>query len=174
MTNSVHHIPLATISAIPIVVLTLTGIIKANDVKSLPWDTLLLVAGGLSLGVALDSTGILNHYASKLTAAKLDPVVFTFILAFITMAIANMMGPTASATLLVPLGIAVLPGMEKQIIIIIGLATSTSLIFPVSAPANAIIYSTGLVTQKDLRTGGKLMGILGPLIIILWVLFVSG
>ncbi|HEX3166209.1 MAG TPA: SLC13 family permease, partial [Chitinophagaceae bacterium] len=53
LTTSVHGITVAAISAIPIVVLTLTGVLDNTDIKKLPWDTLLLVAGGLSLGEAL-------------------------------------------------------------------------------------------------------------------------
>jgi solute carrier family 13 (sodium-dependent dicarboxylate transporter), member 2/3/5 len=58
-----------------------------------------------------------------------------------------------------------------HIALIIGLASSTALFLPVSTPANAVTYSTGLVEQKDFRTGGILLGLLGPAAIIAWVLF---
>jgi sodium-dependent dicarboxylate transporter 2/3/5 len=41
---------------------------------------------------------------------------------------------------------------------------------PVSTPPNAIAYATGLLDQKDLRVGGIVIGVLGPALIILWVL----
>ena len=71
LTTPLHGISVAAIAAIPIVVLTLTGIITAGDLRNLPWDTLFLVAGGLSLGEALESTGILEHYAGQIGAMKM-------------------------------------------------------------------------------------------------------
>jgi sodium-dependent dicarboxylate transporter 2/3/5 len=47
------------------------------------------------------------------------------------------------------------------------------LFLPVSTPPNAIAYSTGLIEQKDFRLGGLLMGLLGPALIIGWVLFIG-
>jgi sodium-dependent dicarboxylate transporter 2/3/5 len=58
MTSSVHHLSVAAVAAIPIVFLTMTGVLDAADVRALPWDTLLLVAGGLSLGLSLQETGL--------------------------------------------------------------------------------------------------------------------
>ena len=68
LTGSWHGISVAAVTAIPIVFLTLTGIITGKEVRALPWDTLLLVAGGLSLGVALQRSGLLPLYAERLTS----------------------------------------------------------------------------------------------------------
>lgn len=169
LTSSIHGISVSAISAIPIVMFTLTGVITKDDVKTLPWDTLLLVAGGLSLGEALHSTGILVHYASQLRAMNVGVVGFLFILAYTTMLFSNVMSHTAATTVLIPLGIAVLPDFEKQVALSIALSASTSLLLPVSTPPNAICYSTGFLEQKDFRIGGILIGILGPLLAVLWV-----
>src|SRR5690606_31195966 len=48
LTSQWTGIPVAAVSGIPIVGLTMFGIIDADDVRSLPWDTLMLVAGGLA------------------------------------------------------------------------------------------------------------------------------
>ena len=52
MTTPLHGVHVAAISLIPIVGLTMTQVLGAADVRGLPWDTLMLVAGGLSLGAA--------------------------------------------------------------------------------------------------------------------------
>jgi sodium-dependent dicarboxylate transporter 2/3/5 len=173
LTTSVHGITVAAISAIPIVVLTLTGVLDNADIKKLPWDTLLLVAGGLSLGEALQSTGIMDHYANQLRTLSVSTTVFIFILSYATMIFSNIMSNSATATVLIPLGMAILIGFESQVAIAIGLATSTALFLPVSTPPNAIVYSTGLLEQKDFRIGGALIAILGPLLAVLWVLFLN-
>jgi sodium-dependent dicarboxylate transporter 2/3/5 len=171
LTTSLHGITVAAISAIPIVVLTLTGVLDNADIKKLPWDTLLLVAGGLSLGEALQSTGIMDHYANQLRTLSVSTTAFIFILCYATMIFSNIMSNSATATVLIPLGMAILIGFESQVAIAIGLATSTALFLPVSTPPNAIVYSTGLLEQKDFRIGGILIAILGPLLAVLWVLF---
>ena len=58
LTASLHGLTVASICAIPLVILTVTGVLTGKDIQGLPWDTLLLVAGGLSLGLALEQTGL--------------------------------------------------------------------------------------------------------------------
>jgi sodium-dependent dicarboxylate transporter 2/3/5 len=173
LTTTIHGIKVGAVSAIPLVFLTLTGVLKSKDVQGLPWDTLLLVAGGLSLGMALQHSGLLEHYAQQMRNIKVHYITLIFILAYMTMAFSIVMSHTATSTVLIPLGIAILAGFETQIAIIIGLASSTALFLPVSTPPNAIVYSTGFLKISDFRSGGLVVGLLGPLIIILWVLFVS-
>jgi len=173
LTSSLHGLSVAGVSAIPIVVLTLTGVLTGKDVQGLPWDTLLLVAGGLSLGVALEHTGLLNYYAEQMRTLDVNEIVLIFMLAYVTMIFSNIMSNTATSTVLIPLGMAILITMKMEIAIIIGIAASTALFLPVSTPPNAIAYSTGLLEQRDFRVGGFLIGLLGPTLAILWVLLIS-
>lgn len=172
LTTSWHGIKVAAVCGIPLVILTLTRILEGKDIQGMPWDTLLLVAGGLSLGVALEETGLLNHYAQKLISIEINSIVLMVIFAFITMLVSNIMSNTAASTVMIPLGMAILVGFKSEIALIIALSASTALFLPVSSPSNAIVYSTGFLEQKDFRLGGILVGILGPLLAILWVLLI--
>jgi len=173
MTTALHHLSVSAVSAIPIVFLTMTRVLEAKDMRGLPWDTLLLVAGGLSLGLALQETGLLQHYANQIAAIQLTPLALLGIFAFATMVFSNIMSHTATSTVLIPLGMAILPEYRFQVSLIIGLAASTAMFLPVSTPPNAIAYSTGLLDQKDFRIGGTLIGVLGPAATIAWVLLWS-
>ena len=173
LTTSVHGIKVAAVCAVPLVILTLTRVLEGKDIQRLPWDTLLLVAGGLSLGLALENTGLLNHYAQKLITLEINGIMIMFILAFITMIVSNIMSNTAASTVMIPLGIAILVGFKSEIALIIAFAASSSIFLPVSSPTNAIVFSTGYLEQKDFRIGGVLLGVLGPVLAILWVLFIS-
>jgi solute carrier family 13 (sodium-dependent dicarboxylate transporter), member 2/3/5 len=172
MTSSLHNLSVSAVAAIPIVFLTMTGVLGGKDVNSLPWDALFLVAGGLSLGLALQDTGLLNHYAQKIVAMKINYIVFLCLLAYGSMIFANVMSHTATSSVMIPLGMAMLPQFKTEVALIIGLASSTALFLPVSTPANAIAYSTGLMELKDFRVGGILIGLLGPAAIIVWVLLI--
>ncbi len=173
LTGSLHGISVAGVSAIPIVFLTLFRVLTGKDVRALPWDTLFLVAGGLSLGVALKYNGLLDYYGAQLTALHVGKVATMFIFAFATMAISNVMSHTATATVLIPLGISILPNVKTEMAMTIALASSTAMLLPVSTPPNAIAFSTGLIRLKDFRMCGTLTGILGPIMIVLWVLLLN-
>lgn len=173
LTTSWHHLGVSAIAALPIVIFTMTRILNAGDVRQMPWDTLLLVSGGLSLGLALQDTGLLEHYAQRVTAMQLGPMALLAILAGASMLFSNVMSHTATATVLIPLGMALLPTLQTEVAIVIGLSVSTALFLPVSTPPNAIAFATGLVEQKDFRTGGIVIGVLGPTAAIAWVLLWS-
>ncbi|HEX6889551.1 MAG TPA: DASS family sodium-coupled anion symporter [Chryseolinea sp.] len=173
LTSPIHDLSAAAVSAIPLVLLPLTQILKGEDIRAMGWDTLLLVAGGLSLGTALQHTGLLDLYAERIAALEMPDLVFYFLLAYATMLFSNIMSNTATSTVLIPLGMAILPNNQIEIAMIIGLSASTALFLPVSTPPNAIVYSTGLIEQKDFRIGGLLIGLIGPAAITLWVLLIS-
>jgi sodium-dependent dicarboxylate transporter 2/3/5 len=173
MTSSMHHLSVAAVAAIPIVFLPMTGVMGNSEVRGLPWDTLLLVAGGLSLGLSLQDTGLLSHYAGKIVTMQLDPLTLLCLFAFISMLFSTVMSHTATSALLVPLGMAILPEYKIQISLITGLAVSTAMLLPVSTPPNAIAYSTGFLDLKDFRIVGSIIGLLGPILVVLWVLAIG-
>jgi sodium-dependent dicarboxylate transporter 2/3/5 len=173
LTTSVHGINVGAASAVPLVFLTLTGVLKSKDVQGLPWDTLLLVAGGLSLGMALQSSGLLEHYAHKMQNIQVHYIILILILAFVTMIFSNVMSHTATSTILVPLGIAIVAGYESQVAIIIALSASAALFLPVSTPPNAIAYSTGMLKVSDFRIGGIIVGVIGPVLAVIWLLIIT-
>jgi sodium-dependent dicarboxylate transporter 2/3/5 len=171
LTTSFNGLKVGAISAIPLVFLPLTGILKNKDVQGLPWDTLLLVAGGLSLGMALLHSGLLDYYAGYIKQMEVHYIILLLLFAFLTMILSNIMSHTATSTVLIPLGMAILVNAQSEVALIIGLAASTALFLPVSTPPNAIAYSTEMLDIKDFRTGGVLVGVLGPILIVLWILF---
>ena len=172
MTTSIHGIRTAAISAIPIVGLTVTSVLSADDIKKMPWDTLLLVAGGLSLGEAIESTEILNHYISQLQNMSISPFLLILILSYIAMIFSNVSSNIAACMLLIPLGMTLMPAYKIEVAIAVALSSSSCVFLPISNPPNLIVYSTGLLEQKDFRIGGLILGLLGPLLAVLWVLLI--
>lgn len=175
MTTPLHGIHVAAISLIPIVGLTMTQVLGAAQVRGLPWDTLMLVAGGLSLGSAVVDTGLAERLASGLeflTVLNADVLVFA-VLAMLTVLLSNFMSNTATVSVVLPVAVALMPGRELEMCLILGLSASCALLLPVSTPPNAVAFSTGKLQTKDLRPGGLLIGVLGPAIIIFWVLLVA-
>ena len=171
LTSGIHPIPMAAVSGIPIIVLTMTNIIRAEDVRSLPWDTLMLVAGGLSLGLAIQETGLMAFFLSKLQNLSLSTGFLIATFAAITVFASNIMSNTAAAAILIPAASLWAVSNPLVLPLIIGLSASCALFLPVSTPPNAIAFSTGLLNQNEFRYGGVILGILGPVLVTLWVLF---
>ena len=172
MTSSIHHLTVSSVAAVPIVFLTMTGILKSEDIRKISWDTLLLIAGALSLGLALQDTKLLEHFAHHILGSPSSILISFLVFAYVTMLFSNIMSHTATATMLIPLGVYLMPAHAEQIAVIIGLTASTALLLPVSTPPNAIAYGTGLIKQKEFLPGGLLVGLLGPLLIVWFVLMI--
>lgn len=177
LTSQWTKIPVAVVSGIPIMLLTMLEVIDPEDVRKLSWDTLMLVAGGLSLGLAIQEQGIASYFVSHLNGVSINYYALVFFMAFVTVSFSNFMSNTATATIFIPVGISllnVIPGGNATVLTIsIGLSASCAMLLPVSTPPNAIAYSTGIVKQKEFYTGGLFVGIVGPLVIILLSILVS-
>jgi sodium-dependent dicarboxylate transporter 2/3/5 len=172
-TSPIHGLSATAITAVPLVLLPLCGILKASDIRVMGWDTLILVAGGLALGEGLFRSGLMATYADRIAALGMPPIALMFALAYVGMLMSNVMSNSAACAILLPLGALVLPGHIIVISVIIGLATSTSFLLPVSNPANAIAYATGVIQQKDFLNTGLFVGIVGPALVVLWCLAVA-
>lgn len=170
-------IPVAAVSGIPIVALTMLGIIDADDVRALPWDTLMLVAGGLALGLAIQEQGIANYFISKISNVELNVYLLLFLFSITTVTLSNFMSNTAATTILIPVAISlssISSGLNPIVLpLVIGLSASCALLLPVSTPPNAIAYSTGYIDQSEFRIGGLFIGLVGPILIILTTVLFS-
>ena len=91
---------------------------------------------------------------------------------FLTIILSNIMSNTATATILIPVGIILTFENPVVLPIVIGLCASAALFLPISTPPNAIAYSTGRLEQRDYRYGGAILGLLAPLVITLYILLV--
>ncbi|MEX2484455.1 MAG: DASS family sodium-coupled anion symporter [Brumimicrobium sp.] len=172
LTEPIHGIPVAATSAVPIVFLTLTQVIKAEQVRALPWDTLMLVAGGLALGLAIVEVGLSTLIMEALSNLAFHQVWIMIIFSFIGISLSNIMSNTAASAILVPLGLSLTGVFGIATPLIIAISCSCALLLPVSTPANAIAYSTGMIEQKDFRKGGLFFIVVGPIvafgIVMLW------
>lgn len=177
LTSQWTKIPVSAVSGIPIVALTMLGIIDADDVRALPWDTLMLVAGGLALGLAIQEQGLATYFVSNISSVDINFYLLLFLFALTTVTLSNFMSNTAATTILIPVALSLMSitqGVDPIVLpMVIGLSASCALLLPVSTPPNAIAYSTGFIEQSEFRIGGLFIGLVGPLLIICWTLLYS-
>lgn len=168
MTSSFHNTPSAVVSFLPIVLLAVTGVISSRDMRELPWDVLILLAGGLSLGVGINVTGLAEWFASLIPQTWTGlPLVIAF--AALAVVLSNLMSNTATANIMMPIGIA-LVGQENATVFAlpVALACSSAMCLPISTPPNAVAFASGRVQTRDFMGVGLLLAVAGPAIAILW------
>jgi solute carrier family 13 (sodium-dependent dicarboxylate transporter), member 2/3/5 len=128
----------------------------------------------LALGLAIQEQGIAEYFVSKISNFEVNAYLLLLIFALASTLFSNFMSNTAATTILIPIAISLLaltPEFEPEVFpIVIGLCASCALLLPVSTPPNAIAFSTGMLKQADFRLGGIFIGLVGPIVIILWTL----
>lgn len=168
LTQSFHGIPSTVVAFIPICVLCAAGVLDGDDICEIRWDVLLLIAGGLSLGLAVTETGLANWLVGLLPLDQISSAAVILLLAYVTMALSNVMSNTAAANIVVPIAIVVALGAEAATVVPVAIGASSAMCLPISTPPNSIAYGTGQITSSDLIQAGLWIGILAPLISVIW------
>lgn len=174
MTGEWTGLPTAVVSFLPITLFTATGILADKDVRGLPWDILLLLAGGLALGNGVRDTGLADWLVAQLPLAGLGELGVVLLLCYATLVLSNLMSNTAAANILVPIAVVMGSGFESLAVIPLALCASCAMCLPISTPPNAIAFSSGHLAAGDFMRGGLLIGALAPLVAVGWVAALSG
>jgi sodium-dependent dicarboxylate transporter 2/3/5 len=150
MTGQWHGLPTAVVSFVPITLLTMTSVLEVEDVRSLPWDILLLLAGGLALGDGVQGTGLAASLVAGLPLEGLGVTPLVLLMALTAVIISNFMSNTAATNVLMPIGIALVAGNEARMAIPLALSASCAVCLPISTPPNAVVFATGRIETRDL------------------------
>jgi sodium-dependent dicarboxylate transporter 2/3/5 len=172
-TDALHGIPTPVVSFLPITVLSAVGVLRAEDVRGLGWDVLLLLAGGLALGVAIHETGLAAWLVSLLPLAGVPRVALALALAYAASLLSNFMSNTAAATILIPVAIELGRGNESLSVVPVALAASAAMCLPISTPPNALAYATGELVPRDFLRPGLVLGLLAPAVAVGWCALVG-
>jgi solute carrier family 13 (sodium-dependent dicarboxylate transporter), member 2/3/5 len=172
MTQSWHGIPVTVVSFLPICVFTAAQILDHHDVCKMRWDVLLLIAGGLSLGLAVTDTGLANWLVQRLPLSSLGSLGLGLVLAYLTVGLSNLMSNTAAANILVPIAVVAASGSEAQVVVPLVLSASAAMTLPISTPPNAVVFATEMVQTRDFIRTGILIGLIAPLLSVLWVYWI--
>lgn len=168
----VFGIPSAVVAMLPILVFTVFGIIDREDLKRIEWHVLILIAGGLTLGVAMKRTGLSDVLVGDLSLIPVPGVLMLALLAIISVVVSNFMSNTAAANLMIPIVTSM--GMFSPVLgaFVIAMSCSLAMSLPISTPPNAIAFATQVVDTKDLAGYGSIISAIG-MVVLLLVLFLA-
>lgn len=139
--------------------------------QRLPWGILILFGGGLCLAEGLETAGIIDSIgqwvASRFNAG---PFLLCAGLTVLALLLTEVMSNVALVTVFLPvvMGISDNLGIDPMYLSVpVTLAASCAFMLPVSTPPNAIAYSSGYITVRQMVFAGFWMNILAVLIIVL-------
>ncbi|TGK03531.1 DASS family sodium-coupled anion symporter [Leptospira selangorensis] len=175
LSESFHGIPAGVVALFPLLLFTAFGILESNDLRSLEWDVLILVAGGIALGTGIEKSGA-GAWFGELIGKQAGPGESLWVLGIffsIGLFLSTFLSNTATANLLVPLALPVatllLPGNESyaiQLVLGSALGASLAMSLPVSTPPNAVAYAVGGFEIKDMAKVGVRIGFLGLVLVL--------
>jgi di/tricarboxylate transporter len=162
--------PIMLAAMLGIIFMILTKCISMEEAyKAIDWRVIFLLAGSMSLGIAMDKSGTSMLISSLLVevVGYLGPAGVVSVLYLITVLLTSVMSNNASAVLLAPIAIAAAITMQVSplpLLMAITFAASSSFMTPIGYQTNTMIYGAGNYKFMDFIRVGL------PLNIIFWVL----
>jgi sodium-dependent dicarboxylate transporter 2/3/5 len=164
--SSSIYFGLAVVSLLGAILLFITGLIKWKDVeKRVPWGIILLYGGAITLGIGIQTTEAGRWIATQLfhnTGANIYLVIIVMIV--FTVLLTNIMSNVGAVALLLPIGVSIasnVAGISPLLAsMIIALSGGLAFMLVIATPGNAITYSSGYFTTKDLFKAGLFANII--------------
>lgn len=141
----------------------------------LPWGTLILFGGGLSLAAAVQSAGLADYIGSGVQALQGVPT-WAVVLAVISLLVflTELTSNTATIATFLPILAAVATGLGLDpglLIVPASISVSLAFMLPVATPPNAIIFGSGEVTIAQMCRAGLLLNLIGIILVFLLTWF---
>jgi solute carrier family 13 (sodium-dependent dicarboxylate transporter), member 2/3/5 len=147
--------------------------------QKLPWGVLLLFGGGLSLGAAINASGLSGWIATAMGTASDWPILLMILgVSGVVMLISHLTSNTATAAAFLPLvaALAISLGQNPLLLAVpTVLAASCVFMMPVATPPNAIVFASGSLTVPQMVRAGFVINIvaLGLIVIAVYALMLS-
>ncbi len=142
-----------------------------RDATRIDWGIILLFGGGIALGTQLVETGLaaaMSEGFVALTGIR-ELWAFTAICCAFTIFVTEICSNTATANMLVPLVIGVAAELGVSPVppaLAVGLAASCAFMLPIATGPNAIVYSTGRVSQAQMIKVGFVLNLVCTVIVL--------
>jgi sodium-dependent dicarboxylate transporter 2/3/5 len=135
----------------------------------IPWGILILFGGGITIAKGFSSSGLALVLAQEMGGLAGLPVLLMIVaislmMTFMTEVTSN----TATATLVVPLmaAVALGAGIRPELLMApAALSASCAFMLPVATPPNAIVFSQGCITVKQMAREGLVLNLVGVVVI---------
>ncbi len=162
--------PIVVSAVAGVVVMILTGCITTEEAyDAIQWEIIFLLAGVLSLGTAMDTSGAAALLSQSVldAFAAMGPRAMLGGLFMLTMLLTNIISNAAAAALLAPVALEIAGFMEvdpRPFLMGVTYAASLSFMTPVGYQTNTLIYGPGQYKFTDFTKVGT------PLNVLFWII----
>jgi sodium-dependent dicarboxylate transporter 2/3/5 len=163
VTESLHGIKSAIVALIPVTVLTLTSTFQKEDIRKLPWEVLWLIAGGISLGIAMKETGLAEWMVGAISWDQFGYLALLAVFATVALTMSNFLSNTVTASLLIPLAITLVTSQFGYLALLAVFATVALTMS--NFLSNTVTASLLIPLAITLVTSGILQGTAGMMMI---------
>ncbi|KAJ6129991.1 hypothetical protein N7512_002771 [Penicillium capsulatum] len=156
--HQLEHIfgDMGVIAIIPLVLFFGTGILNKEDFNNFLWTIIILAAGGLCLGKAVTSSGLLHTIASGITARVEHLSLYGVLLVFsiLILVIASFISHTVAALIILPLVRQIGVGMEDPHPNLLVMASALMCSVAMALPTSGFPNMTAIMTEVP-QTGQR-------------------
>jgi len=163
-----------------VALLFVTGCVSPSYVyKHMDWKIVLLLAGMIPLGIAVEKTGLSQYLADYLLILfdQADPLIMVGALFLVTVILTSFISNNATAILFAPIAISLAQGMNidpKPLLLAVMIGASVSFLTPIGYQTNTLIYGPGKYKFVDyIKVGGLLTIFIGLVVTFMidWLYF---
>jgi len=153
---------LASVALAAVVAVFVLGLVEWHDVESnVSWGILLMYGGAIALGTSLAKSGaaqwLSQHTISQWAGSPLAAVA---IISALSLVLTEAMSNSAVVAMMMPvtLGVAQDFAMEPRVMaLIVAVPAGLAFALPIGTPANAIAYSSGYISMRDMLVPGGIL-----------------
>ncbi|CAO3589401.1 unnamed protein product [Absidia cylindrospora] len=146
------------IAAIPFVLFFGTGILAKTDLNNFLWPVVILAQGGMALGFAVQSSGLLDIIGHRIAngVENLGSLAIVFIFGIIVLVFATFVSHTVAALIILPIvqqvGEKLTPPHPNLLVMVTGLVSSVAMGLPISGFPNMNAFMLEDPTGKPYLT----------------------
>ena len=171
---------LGVIAILGSILLFVTGCVKWEDIeKRVPWGIILLYGGAITLGEGIISTDAGNWLSNQLFFLVNNNIYLVILgLIVFTILLTNIMSNIGAVAILLPIGFAIATGIDGisplLASMLIALSGGLAFMLVIATPGNAITYSSGYFSTRDLLKSGIFaniicIGVMFTVAVVYWV-----
>lgn len=164
LTGAWHGYSSGTIALIPVLVFFSTRILTVADFRALSWDVLLVMGGGLCLGGVIQLSGLADWLIARVPADGASVMLLAVIFGVVACVMSTVMSNTATANLIMPIMVGLSVAPMCPLLVTVAFCCSLAMALPISTPPNAITFSSGEITVKDMMRPGLILTVVGLIV----------